>query len=164
MKQFIKLSSFFCLAIIVLMACTSKTPQPQKTMAVPATNTESEQTSENELGVNFSDLARGPKVFEVVEQMPQFPGGEEKMFEFINKNLKYPAIANECCVQGKTIVQFIVTRKGKLQNFVVSRSLAPAFDKEAIRVLKIMPRWIPGKQNGVNVDVYYTVPIKFELE
>ena len=164
MKQIIKHNLVFFLSILVLIACTSKTAQPQKKMAVPATNTESEQTSESAPLINQTDSTAEPEVYDVVEQMPLFPGGEEKMFEFINKNLKYPAIANECCVQGKTIIRFIVTRKGKLQNFVVLRSLAPAFDNEAIRVLKIMPRWIPGKQNGVNVDVYYTLPIKFELE
>jgi periplasmic protein TonB len=157
MKRIIKLSSFFCLAIIVLIACTSKTPQPQKTMTVPVKNTE------NSPLINPNDSTEEPDIYEE-ESMPVFPGGEEKLLEFITKNIRYPAIAEKKGIQGTVIVGFAVTSTGKIENVHVIRSLYPACDREAIRVVKLMPCWIPGRQNGEDEAVNYTLPIIFKLE
>lgn len=102
------------------------------------------------------------EVFVNIDVMPQFPGGEEKMLEFINNNIKYPN--TESCVQGRVIVRFVVTKTGSIENIEVVRSLEPSFDKEAVRVIKLMPKWIPGKLNGENASVWFTLPINFRIE
>lgn len=104
------------------------------------------------------------KPYEVVEQMPSFPGGTQELMQYIAKNLKYPTIAQENGVQGRVICQFVVSVDGTVQKVRVVRSLDPSCDKEAVRVLQSLPRWIPGKQNGKAVPVYYTLPILFKLQ
>ena len=88
------------------------------------------------------------KVFDMVEQMPQFPGGQTEMMQFISKNMKYPTIAQENGTQGRVTCQFV----------------DPYLDKEAVRVIMSMPKWIPGKQNGKAVSVKYTIPVVFKLQ
>ena len=104
------------------------------------------------------------KVFDMVEQMPSFPGGDAELMSFLAKNMKYPAMAQENGVQGRVICQFVVTKDGTVKDVNVLRSLDPSCDKEAVRVLLSMPRWIPGKQNGKPVAVKFTVPIIFRLQ
>ena len=104
------------------------------------------------------------KVFDVVEQMPQFPGGQGALFEYLSKQIKYPVIAEENGVQGRVIVTFVVARDGSITDVTVVKSVDPSLDKEAQRVVKGMPRWIPGKQNGSAVRVKYTVPVTFRLQ
>ena len=104
------------------------------------------------------------KVFDVVEQMPQFPGGQQALFEYLSKNIKYPVIAEENGVQGRVIVTFVVERDGSITDVKVVKSVDPSIDKEAQRVVKAMPHWIPGKQNGSAVRVKYTVPVTFRLQ
>lgn len=104
------------------------------------------------------------KVFDMVEQMPTFPRGQAELLSFIGKNLKYPTIAQENGTQGRVICQFIVGKDGTVRDVQVVKSLDPYCDKEAIRVIRSMPRWIPGKQNGKPVTVKYTVPITFRLQ
>lgn len=101
--------------------------------------------------------------YDMVEQMPQFPGGPAELLKYIAKNLKYPIIAQENGIQGKVILRFVVNAKGYVEDIKVLRSLDPYCDKEAVRVVKSLPQWIPGKQNGRNVPVYYTCPIVFKL-
>lgn len=101
------------------------------------------------------------KPYTVVEVMPEFDGGTEAMMKYIRENLRYPETDTD--VQGRITVRFTVTKTGDVKDARVLRGLAPEFDKEAIRVIKSMPKWIPGKQNGVNVDVYYTLPVTFRL-
>ena len=103
-------------------------------------------------------------VYDCVEQMPFFPGGSQKLKEFIEENLRYPKELEETCVQGRVIVRFIVERNGKLSNVKVVKSVHPALDKEAIRIVKLMPRWIPGRQNGITVRVKFYIPIIFRLK
>ena len=103
-------------------------------------------------------------VYDCVEQMPFFPGGSQKLKEFIEENLRYPKELEETCVQGRVIVRFIVERNGKLSNVKVVKSVHPALDKEAIRIVKLMPRWIPGRQNGITVRVKCYIPIIFRLK
>ena len=104
------------------------------------------------------------KVFDVVEEMPQFPGGPQALFEYLSKNIKYPVVAEENGVQGRVIVTFVVERDGSMTDVKVVKSVDPSLDKEAQRVVKSMPHWIPGKQNGSAVRVKYTVPVTFRLQ
>ena len=102
--------------------------------------------------------------YTMVEQMPQYPGGITELLKYIAKNLRYPVIAQENGIQGRVIVRFVVTATGTVEQVQVMRSLDPNCDKEAVRVVQSLPKWIPGKQNGRNVPVYYTVPITFKLQ
>ena len=104
------------------------------------------------------------KVFDVVEVMPSFPGGQAALFEWLSKNIKYPVVAEENGVQGRVIVTFVVERNGSITDVQVVKSVDPSLDKEAVRVVKAMPHWIPGKQNGSAVRVKFTVPVTFRLQ
>jgi protein TonB len=104
------------------------------------------------------------KVFEMVEQQPSFPGGTSEMMSWISNHLKYPAIAAENGIEGKVIVQFVVGKNGAIRDANIVRALNPSCDKEALRVVNAMPRWIPGKQNGKEVSVKFTLPITFRLQ
>ena len=104
------------------------------------------------------------KPYTMVEQMPQFPGGEKELLSYIAKNLHYPTVAAENGVQGKVFIRFVVSALGIVEGVEVIRSLDPYCDKEAMRVVAALPQWIPGKQNGRNVPVYYTLPIIFKLQ
>lgn len=104
------------------------------------------------------------KVFTAVEQMPQFPGGDAELMKYIQKNLKYPPVAMENNIQGRVVVQFVVTKTGKIGEVKVARSKDPDLDKEAVRVVKTLPDFIPGKMNGQAVAVWYTLPITFKLQ
>ena len=104
------------------------------------------------------------KIFEVVEQMPSFPGGDAALMAYLSKNIKYPVVAEENGIQGRVIATFVVERDGSITDVKVVKSVDPSLDKEAIRVLKSMPKWIPGKQNGSAVRVKYTVPVTFRLQ
>ncbi|WP_025799159.1 energy transducer TonB [Hoylesella saccharolytica] len=103
-------------------------------------------------------------VYNVVEEMPTFPGGQQKLLEYISENLQYPKELAEICVQGRVICSFIVERDGSLSNIKVERKVDPFLDREALRLVKSMPRWKPGKQQGVPVRVRYLLPIKFRLQ
>jgi len=103
------------------------------------------------------------EIFQVVEEMPEFPGGMEKALVFLAKNIKYPSIAREQGVQGLVLIGFVVETDGSIGKVSVSRGVDPALDEEAIRVIKAMPKWKPGKQKGKPVRVKYTVPVNFRL-
>ena len=104
------------------------------------------------------------KVYDVVEQMPSFPGGMPALMSWLNQNIKYPEIAAKNGVQGRVLVQFVVEEDGSLTGEQVAWSVDPSLDKEAVRVVKTMPKWNPGKQNGSAVRVKYTVPVTFKLQ
>ena len=104
------------------------------------------------------------KIFEVVEQMPTFPGGDAALMEFLRKNVVYPVVAQENGVQGRVVISFVVERDGSITDVKVARSVDPSLDREAARVVKSMPNWIPGKQNGSSVRVKYNVPVSFRLQ
>ena len=104
------------------------------------------------------------KVFDVVEQMPSFPGGPSALMQYLSSNIKYPVVAEENGVQGRVVCTFVVERDGSITDVRVIKSVDPSLDKEAVRVVKSMPKWIPGKQNGSAVRVKYTVPVTFRLQ
>ena len=103
------------------------------------------------------------KVYQVVEQMPQFPGGQAAMMKFIADSLRYPSVSCEHRIEGRVVVQFVVDCEGNILNPLVVRSVDPLLDREAIRLVKLMPKWIPGRQNGKPVNVVCVVPIRFKL-
>jgi len=104
------------------------------------------------------------KVFDYAEQMPSFPGGQGALNEYLSKTIRYPVAAEENGIQGRVIVQFVVEKDGSITDVRVVRSVDPSLDKEAVRVAKSMPRWIPGKQNGSAVRVKFTLPVSFRLQ
>jgi protein TonB len=104
------------------------------------------------------------KVFDVVEQMPSFPGGTAALMQYLSSNIKYPVVAEENGVQGRVVCTFVVEKDGSITDVRVVKSVDPSLDKEAMRVVKSMPKWIPGKQNGSAVRVKYTVPVTFRLQ
>ena len=99
----------------------------------------------------------------VTEQMPTFPGGDIALLNFVSKNLKYPESAIKDKIQGKVILRFVVTKTGQVDKVEIVRSLQPDCDKEAIRVIKMLPKFTPGKQDGKLVSIWYTMPITFKL-
>lgn len=104
------------------------------------------------------------KVFDIVEQQPMFPGGPAALMKYLSEHTKYPVVAQENGVQGRVTVQFVVEKDGSISDVHVLRGVDPSLDKEAVRVVKSMPRWTPGKQNGINVRVNYRVPVLFRLQ
>ncbi|HET9571420.1 MAG TPA: TonB family protein [Bacteroidales bacterium] len=127
------------------------------------------QGTDEEKGMDIADLEDHKVVIEEkpvygVEQMPQYPGGDEELLRFIRDNLKYPAVAAEVGIEGRVTIRFVVSRTGDVTDVTVIRGLDPSCDKEAVRVVKMMPRWIPGRQNGRNVPVYYTLPVVYKLQ
>ena len=104
------------------------------------------------------------EVFEVVEQNPQFPGGDQALMAWITKNLKYPSVAKENGIQGRVMVSFVVNKDGSISDTKITRSVDPSLDKEAIRLVYSMPKWTPGRQKGKNVRVKYSLPVTFRLQ
>lgn len=106
----------------------------------------------------------GEEVFVAVEVMPSLPGGDKAVQEALYKKLRYPVDALERGVEGKVFVKFIITKDGSIDNVTVARSVDPDLDAEAVRVVKLLPKFTPGKQNGNAVNVFYSVPISFQIK
>ena len=111
-----------------------------------------------------SKISKSDKVYDVVEQMPSFPGGNGALLEYLATHVKYPETAEQTCAQGRVIVSFIVECDGSITNVHVTRSIAQELDREAENVVSSMPRWTPGKHNGIAVRVRYNVPVAFKLQ
>ena len=130
--------------------------------------------TDEEHGIDISELNKNrviveeevddDKPFEVVEQNPEFPGGMEELNKFLNNNIKYPIIAQENGIQGRVIIRFVVSRTGEISDIQVLRGVDPSLDKEAVRVVQSMPKWVPGRQRGKPVPVYFTLPVQFRLQ
>ncbi len=114
--------------------------------------------------VVVEEVVEEEQIFQVVEEMPSFPGGDAECMRFLNKNIKYPTIAQENGIQGRVILQFVVNKDGSIVDVTIARSVDPYLDKEAVRVVKMMPKWKPGKQRGKPVRVKYTLPVMFRLQ
>lgn len=114
--------------------------------------------------VQSRSLPVGEKVFDVVEEQPSFPGGQGALISWLAENIKYPVEAAKAGIQGRVIVQFVVTATGSIADVKVVRGVEPSLDKEAVRVIISMPKWTPGKQNGTAVNVRYTYPVTFRLQ
>ncbi|MBQ9357120.1 MAG: energy transducer TonB [Prevotella sp.] len=114
-----------------------------------------------------ASLPLGPiqdSVYEVVEQMPRFPGGDAALSQYISSHVNYPAVAEENGIQGRVVCTFIIEKDGSISDVRVIRSVDPSLDREAQRVIKAMPRWIPGRQNGETVRVKFATPVSFSLQ
>lgn len=107
---------------------------------------------------------KNQQVFDVVEKMPEYPGGQAALFEYLQKNVKYPADAEKKKVEGRVLVTFVVNTDGSITDIEVVRKTFPSLDAEAVRVISGMPRWKPGEQKGQKVRVKYTVPLTFRLK
>ena len=105
-----------------------------------------------------------PEIFVVVEEMPTFPGGDKALYEFLAKNIKYPAVAKDNGIEGKVYIKFVVNEDGSVSQVQLARGIGGGCDEEAMRVVKDMPKWKPGKQRGKNVKVWYTLPVYFKLQ
>ncbi|WP_321479129.1 M56 family metallopeptidase [uncultured Bacteroides sp.] len=120
-------------------------------------------TPPKQMASNVKDSLNKEPIFTVVEQMPEFPGGQEALMNFFTKSLKYPVGAKKAGKQGRVIAQFIIEKDGNISTPCIIRSVSPDIDAEAMRIIKMMPKWKPGKQRGKDVRVKYTVPIYFSL-
>ena len=133
--------------LVLLMLCLSSAIVfGQSTDATPAVETDNDE-----------------QIYDVVEQYPEFPGGYKALTQWINDNMKYSAEAVMKGVEGRVIVQFIIRPTGKVTNAKVARGIDPSLDEEALRLVRSMPDWTPGRQNGRTVNVRYTLPITFKL-
>lgn len=132
------------------------------------------QGTDDKHGVDIADLREHKQIvqeapveekpIDFAEVMPKFPGDEEAMQKFISDNLKYPVVAQESGIQGRVTLRFVVTKTGEISEVTVVRGIDPSCDREAVRVVKSMPKWLPGQQNGKPVPVYFTLPITFRLK
>ena len=114
-------------------------------------------------GEEVIEQSESDEVFYVAEKMPSFPGGQDALFDFIEKNIKYPKGAEECGIQGRVLVTFIVKKDGSLSDVRVAKSVDPSLDKEAVRIIKSMPKWNPGIHRGKYVNVKFTLPVTFRI-
>lgn len=105
-----------------------------------------------------------PKVFTFVEQMPEFPGGDAELIKFLQKNIVYPQMERDNDIQGKVLIRFVVGEDGSVSDVSVVRGVSSGLDKEAQRVVKMLPKFKPGKQQGKAVKVYYNLPVVFKLQ
>ena len=104
------------------------------------------------------------EIFQIVEEMPQFPGGDAKLLEYVATHIKYPQIARETGIQGRVFVGFVVEPDGSVSNVKILRGIGGGCDEEAVRVIKSLPKWKPGKQRGKAVRVSYQIPVLFKLQ
>ena len=104
------------------------------------------------------------KVYDVVEQLPEYPGGMMAMMEYLQTNMTYPKDAEKQKVEGRVLVMFVVETDGSVSDVKVARNVFPSLDEEAVRVVEAMPKWIPGKEKGKAVRVKYTLPVVFRLK
>ena len=139
-------------------------PQKQNTKKnVKGVAEKKADVSETNTAVGTFEPVQGD-VFDVVEEMPQYPGGPQALFKFLGENVQYPAEAEKAGIQGRVIATFVVEKDGSISQPTIVKSVDPLLDAEAIRVISAMPNWIPGKQNGKVVRVKYTVPLSFNLD
>ena len=165
LKNIFKLAvTFWGISIPILMV--AETPQNQDDYLFYLLNDGRERGESNRQRTYTTEGEEDDDaVFVVVETMPEFPGGKQAMFRFLSDNLKYPVIAQENGIQGRAICQFVVNKDGSIVEVEVVRSSGePSLDKEAVRLIKSMPKWKPGRQRGKPVRVKYTVPINFKLQ
>ena len=173
-RKNMKRTIFLVLIGLVVFGCTFKTKNPQTAKSkttikkndssqIPNTSYESEF---EEHDVNPGPIDTANYIFKSsdVEQVPEFPGGEKKLLEFISKQLKYPVTAQDIDLQGQVICRILVSKTGKVEKCEVLRSLERTCDIEALRVLKSLPGFIRGKLKGKNVNVWYTIPVVFRLK
>lgn len=152
-------SKIFATAIV---ACLSLTSFAQDDATKKAINEAIEQ-QEASLKQKNKGLLASEKIYDYVDEMPVFPGGEEALLQFISSNLKYSDAAREKSIEGLSIAEFIVEKDGTISNVKILRSIGNGTDEEVLRVIGLMPTWQPGKQDDKTVRVEYKLPIRFKL-
>lgn len=152
-------------------ACFVKEQQSRQTAPAPKAPLVTQEEEDDDVvlgGVGAVDSFEAKPdingVYDIVEQMPSFPGGDRKLMEYLASSIQYPPECKESCIQGRVIVTFVVERDGSISHAKVAKSLDPRLDAEALRVVNAMPKWIPGRQGGVTVAVKYTIPVTFRLK
>jgi TonB family protein len=150
---------------VTVISCTS--PKEKKSDADQEVVQQSQPASAPEIQVvtyapQPKEVEQG-EIFQVVEERPQFPGGDAELMKFLQQNVKYPKEAQEQGKQGRVIVQFVVNKDGSISNDTIVRSVDPSLDAEAVRIVRNMPNWTPGKQKGEPVRVRFTLPVTFRL-
>ena len=173
----------------MILQTQEETPPPPPEPEVPEVSTtelnviENDAESENELSTDMfeklekqdnieivqvevqeEEEEKEDEIFQVVEQDPEFPGGIEALYKFIQSNLKYPQLAKENNIEGRVFVQFVVEKDGSVSNVKAARDIGGGCGNEAVRVVKSMPKWAPGKQRGKAVRAAYTLPVVFKLQ
>ena len=142
-------------SVSLLLAGCNANPQQTETAAPDASDTATETAAPAPTPTD--------SVYEVAEVMPEFPGGTQALFKFISENLEYPQHAIDGQIEGRVVVQFVVDKTGKVGNIQVVRSIDKLLDQAAIDVVRALPAWKPGMQNGQPVNVRYTLPVSFKL-
>lgn len=142
-------------------------PPPQEVLSETNVGVVTQEGDENATELPPEPVIADPdegKIFTYVEEMPTFPGGETAMYEYIQKNIKYPPLARENGITGRVYINFLVDKEGRISNVKLLRGIGYGCDEEALRVIKAMPAWKPGKQNGRPVQVSYNMPVNFTLK
>jgi periplasmic protein TonB len=129
----------------------------------PTVKEEKKQEPSDQIIVTDTNKSEDEVLFVVVEESPEFPGGDKARFKYISENVQYPEAAREKKIQGTVFVSFVVEADGAISNVTVLRGIGGGCDEEAVRVIENMPKWTPGKQRGKNVRVKFNMPIKFVL-
>lgn len=153
-------------------AIEDEPPPPQEQVSESNVSTVTQEGSDDAIQVPDAEPQpavieeKAPEIFTVVQEMPEFPGGSVEMMKYVQKNIVYPPSAREAGISGKCFIKFVVNEDGKISNVEVLKGVpgCPECDKEAVRVIKSMPAWKPGKQNGKEVKVYFTLPINFTIK
>ena len=148
-------------ALVFMTSCKRKTKVQEQVMEGTKVEVKAE-TGEDTTQIKNAEPT--DKAYEVVEQMPTFKGGDAALMKYLSENIKYPETAEKAGEQGRVVVNFIVEKDGAVSNVKVVRSVTPTLDAEAVRVIKAMPKWVPGKQDGKFVRVKYNVPVSFRLQ
>lgn len=151
------------ISMLLVISCGRDGPaQQEKELVKPQTDAPNEADSPPS---SSQVQEEEPKpIFTVVEVMPEYPGGANEMMKFLAENIKYPTVDGENGISGRVYVTFIVEKTGLISNVTILRGIGAGCDEEAIRVIKMMPKWKPGTQRGQAVRVQYNVPIKFALD
>ena len=148
-------------ALVFMNSCKRKTNVQKQVMEGTKVEVKAE-TGEDTVQIKSAEPT--DKVYQVVEQMPTFKGGDAALMKYLSENIKYPEAAEKAGEQGRVVVSFTVEKDGTVADVKVARSVTPTLDAEAVRVIKAMPKWVPGKQDGKFVRVKYNVPVSFRLQ
>ncbi len=165
-KAIVKLIAIIPVLLIsvYLVSCSAGDKEVGSAKKVESEEVVTLDESNKKASVETTDTLEKDEIFMVVEKMPEFEGGDKALRKYISSNVEYPKEAKEKGIEGKVYIRFVVTDKGDVDNVTVMRSIDPLLDNEAVRVVKSLPKWKPGKQRGQAVNVYYTVPINFKLQ
>ena len=148
---------------LLLLALFCSMVATAQTEGVIRNNDYQESLQSSNEGDSIAERVFTGKIYDVVEEPPSFPDGSRALMSWLTENTHYPSEYGDICISGRVVLSFVVEPDGSLSNINVVRSVDPLLDKEAIKVVKSMPRWIPGKQNGKEVRVKYNLPVSFKL-